>query len=454
MRALRGISLAAGLGLALAIVAPVAAQDAETLRKDLEQMRTQFQEMQARYQKAIDALAERLQRLETRPPTVATPAAAPPAVASQTTGPGQPPAGQPSAMDLLTPRQPFALAGQRGSGQLLFDIGVAGDFVASFTERDVDRAAAGTFARRENRFFPREIELSLFGQIDPYARAEVRIEAGEEQAKDELTVHLAEANLTLLTLPYGTRLKIGQMRNRFGLFNQVHDHDLPHPDRPNVYRVFFGEDGLVEKGGELTWVPDLPFYLEGLVGVFNGDNNTAFGRGKITQPLVTGRVRTFFELTDTSAIQLGASVASGLTADQFQSTIAGFDVKYKYRPEGSLHPLLTLAGEGLFSIRASLEDRTRHRFGWYAYAELQPLRRWAGGLRYDWTEYPLDPGHEWAAEPYVTFMPSEFLRFRLGYKHTERSRLLVTERGVSPRSFEEVLLQGSFVLGAHPAHPF
>lgn len=64
------------------------------------------------------------------------------------------------------------------------------------------------------------------------------------------------------------------------------------------------------------------------------------------------------------------SVASGVTADGFRS---GLDAKYKYRPDGWLHPLLTFAG--LLSIRntkvgdgidSPSEDRTRHRFGWYA----------------------------------------------------------------------------------------
>jgi hypothetical protein len=32
--------------------------------------------------------------------------------------------------------------------------------------------------------------------------------------------------------------------------------------------------------------------------------------------------------------------------------------------------------------------------GWYAYAEVQPWRRWLGGVRYDWTQYPVDPGNE------------------------------------------------------------
>ncbi|HSB42805.1 MAG TPA: hypothetical protein VLK28_13305, partial [Methylomirabilota bacterium] len=374
------------------------------------------------------------------------------------------------------PRQPFALYSTRGPGQLLFDMGIAGDFIANFTQRNVDKANAGTFAGLENRFFPREIELSLFGQVDPYARAEVRIEAGEEDP-GEIALHLAEAHLTLLTLPFNTQLKMGQMRNRFGLLNPIHEHDRPFIDTPNVLRWFLGHEGLVERGAELTWVAPLPFFLEGLVGVFNGDNEEAFGRGKLTEPLVTGRLRTFFELGDSSAVQLGVSAASGETPERRRSTLLGLDGKYKYTPESWPHPLLTLLGEMIYQERrvnvlgedtdgdgvpdTPDETRRRSRWGWYAGGEVRPFRTgWTKGLgagfRYDWTEYPVARGHEWAAGPFISFAPSEFLRFRLGYKHTRRTadRASFAENESSARKVDEILFQATFILGAHPAHPF
>src|SRR5437879_4583431 len=313
--------------LCLALTPAVAvAQDAATLRREIEQL-----------QKQLQSVTERLQRLEAQPPAPAAPA--PGAPAPTATAPSTAP---PSAIDLLRPRQPFALYQQRGSGQLLFDTGIAGDFVGNITSGNVERAGRGTFAGHENRFFPREVELSLFGQIDPYASAVVRIEAGEEAPGQETGVHLAEAYLTLLTLPYGTQARLGQMRNRFGWSNEVHEHDLPWVDRPNVMRNFLGPEGLQEKGAELTFVPDLPFYVEALAGIFNGDNTTAFGRGTLQHPLATGRIRTFFELGLEHAIQLGMSVASGDTPDRNRSTILGWEARYKYRPDGWLHPLITL----------------------------------------------------------------------------------------------------------------
>ncbi|PYN68999.1 MAG: hypothetical protein DMD90_03620 [Candidatus Rokuibacteriota bacterium] len=475
------------LVLVIALTAsPVAGQEADALRRELDQMRRGFETMKEQYQKSIDALNDRLKRLETTPaPTAVAPTVPPPAAqALQAAPPGSGLGSTMSPTDLLRPREPFSLYGRRGSGQLLFDMGIAGDFVGSFAPHNVQKSGAGTFGAETNRFFPREVELALFGQIDPFARAEVRIEASESSPGAETTVSLAEANLTLLTLPYGFQAKLGQMRNRFGLTNVIHEHDLSFVDRPNVLRNFFGDEGLVEKGVEVTWVPDfLPFYLEALVGAFNGDNAQAFGYGRITQPLMTGRLRTFFELGDTSAIQLGISGANGQTADRLSSTILGYDVKYKYRPDGWLHPLLTLSSEGLYSRRRVEEvvevetlvdtdgdgipdtpvtnlvgkKSTRDAFGWYLQGEVQPVRRWAFGARYDASQFPDRPGFEKAIEPYVSFFPSEFLRFRLAYKHTDRDRTQIEGfnlNGATARTVNEVFFQASFILGAHPAHPF
>src|SRR6266545_3477886 len=175
MRPWIGVSL---LALAVLAPAPAAAQDAEALRKELEQMRKQFDSMKDSYEKAINNLSERLQKIESAPaPPPAAVAPAPAAPAMSQAPPASPPPGLPSLIDLARPRQPFALYERRSAGQLLFDIGIAGDFIGNLTQNNVQQAQGGTFPGLENRFFPREVELSLFGQIDPYARAVVRLEA-------------------------------------------------------------------------------------------------------------------------------------------------------------------------------------------------------------------------------------------------------------------------------------
>src|SRR5262249_54466608 len=110
---------------------------------------------------------------------------------------------------------------------------------------------------------------------------------------------------------------------------------------------------------------------------------------------------------------------------------------------------------------ASEDTRTVHKVGWYLYGEAQPFRfgflsGLGLGFRYDWTQYPTSPGHQWAVEPYLSYGLSEFLRFRLGYKHTQGIPPgCCTLTGVgSARTKDELLFQATFILGAHPAHPF
>ena len=438
-----GICLVVVLLLACVPVTSVHAQPADALRRELEMLREQMAAATQAYERRLKELSDRLEQLEVgRVPDPPPAAATPPAAAL-------PPAAAPSDMDLARPRQPFALAAPGSS--LLFDIGVSGDFVADFTSGRRERQREGTLAGRENRLFPREVTLSSFGRVDPYASAVVRISAGEEADSRDLAVRLDEANVSLLTLPLGTTARFGLMRPRFGTLNVVHQDDLPQVDRPNVLTRFFGEEQLDgERGVEAFWTLPLSTYHELSVGVFDGDNETAFGRGSLRDPLVIGRWRTFFELEELGGLQLDLSAASGVTADDRRNTVVGFGAKYKWMGSGTGFPVLTLAGEALAGFRHVDDDATGHhvsRWGAYLYAQYNVDRRWAAGLRGDWTELPIARGREWALSPYVQFKPSEFLRFRLQYKHTEGT-------GLVERVADEIFLQGSFVLGAHPTERF
>src|SRR5262245_36300900 len=149
--------------LLCAVPAVAAAQDAAALKREIEQL-----------QKQLQSVTERLQRLEAQPAAPAQPPPAAPPAEPPTTAPpptAQQPTPQPgiSPLDIARPRQPFGLYQQRGAGQLLFDIGIAGDFVGELTGRNGEKDGGGSFPRLENRFFPREIERALFAQLDRYA---------------------------------------------------------------------------------------------------------------------------------------------------------------------------------------------------------------------------------------------------------------------------------------------
>jgi hypothetical protein len=419
---------------------PAQAQSADELRREIDGLREQLATITRSYEQRLKTLGERIEQLEANRPTPPPVSRTEPAMGTQL-----------SLAELVAPRQPFALASP--GRVLLFDLGVSGDFVADLTSAARERRRDGTFAGRENRLFPREVELGLFGRVDPYASAVVRIAAGEDASRD-LTVRLDEANVSLLTLPLGTTARLGLMRPRFGTLNILHPDDLPQVDRPNALVRFFGEDELDgERGVEAFWVLPLSTYHELAVGVFDGDNEVAFGRGSLRKPLVTGRWRSFYELGDAGGLQIDLSAASGTTTDDRGNTVVGIGAKYKWIAAGIGFPVFTLAGEALAGFRRIGDEtvnagtRDVQRWGAYVYAQYDVGRRWAGGLRADWTELPTAAGHEWALAPYVQFKPSEFLRFRLEYKHTEGT-------GTVQRSADEMLLQGSFILGAHPTERF
>ncbi len=131
----------------------------------------------------------------------------------------------------------------------MFDVGVVGDFIGDFSNKSTNPfQPLATFPGQAQRVFAREVEIGFWGAVDPYARAYVIIEAGEEfdptNRTSEFGVELAEAAATITALPWGFQDKFGLMRNRFGLLNQLHDHDLPQPDRPAVLVNFFGQEGF------------------------------------------------------------------------------------------------------------------------------------------------------------------------------------------------------------------
>lgn len=399
--------------------------EVDELRRELETTQQQLKELTGK----IQELQQRMQQMEaTR-------------VKEEPTAPSLP----------ETPSRPSMVQIPLGQRQLLLDFGVSGDFVADFSAGD---RKPGTFPGRENRMFPQEVELAVSGRVDPYARADFFFEFAETggftagnggfEVQREFEVGIDEAYLTLLQLPLGLQARLGQMRPKFGRLNVIHQHDLPQVDRPDVLVNFFGEEGEVEIGGEMSVLLPTPFFQELSVGVYNGDNDPSFGDGKLTNPLVTGYLRNFFELNDASALQVGLSGQTGPNQEQQRTYLAGLDLTYKWTPPDTPYTALTLQAEALYSHHGT-ETEAPNRYGAYFFGDYRFSRRWGVGTRVDWSEFPVESGREWAVGPYVNFWVSDFLRFRLQYKHTDRN---------FADNLDEIFLQTVFVLGHHPPHPF
>ena len=404
-RAALAVSVAAGP------LSAEAATELESLRDDVRRTQEEFRkalELQQQMQRRMEELQKKLEALEEAERARAAQAAVPAA-------PSQPPAPQLAAQPRLS------IAGK----PLLFDFGATADIVGSLSGRskDPDGNSTATFLGRQNRVFPRSVELAVGGAVDPYVRGDFIFSFAEEaELRDgrvarTLNGTVEEAYFTALTLPFGLQARGGRMRPHFGLLNTVHEHDLPQVDVPDVLRNFLGEDVLHENGAEVSWVAPLPFFLEFRAGAFSGDNDVSFGRGSIRNPLVIGRMKTFFELADDHAVQFGISGATGPNAESSplsRTVLAGAAFKYKWKPVGQPHRQFILAGEYVFGHRrdellmpasdggVSVIRVQRHfdRQGFYVFGDYQLARQWVVGTRFDWSQFPTRRGdREYAIAP-------------------------------------------------------
>jgi hypothetical protein len=114
-------------------------------------------------------------------------------------------------------------------------------------------------------------ELSLYAPVDPYFDLYAVIPFSEDGTEVE------EAYAVTRGLPFGFQFKVGKFRSSFGRLNAQHPHAWDFANQPLVYKVFFGDDGLKEKGVQLNWLAPTPFYLLFGVEVLQGENEKSFG---------------------------------------------------------------------------------------------------------------------------------------------------------------------------------
>jgi hypothetical protein len=342
---------------------------------------------------------------------------------------------------------PSVLGGQaRGNGMRLFqnfnpDINVVADFTGYTANHKRDG---------RNRFSMREVEFGFSAAVDPYARATFYLAKPEGEEME-----LEEGYLTLLSLPGGLQAKVGKMLSPFGKLN-VHTDALPQADRPNVYVNLFGEEGLNETGVALSKILPTPWFSSVDVQLANGENASLFGTNQFSRPMVVGRWKNFFELTNTQFLEIGLSGALGsriyqpdptITPDRLYrlSGVQGLDITYRWMPPRQNQMLIWQTEFLAAQMEHPVEGR-ESVLGGYSFLEYKFHPRWSAGVRADYSEVPLVAGaRELAFAPYINFQQSEFGKLSLEYKHTF---------GKNTPSYDQVWLRYLFFLGPHPAHTF
>ena len=403
------VSAMLGIGAPAFAQTPAAAaaqtQDLAALRAAIDQLKQQ-----------LDALQQKVAALEAAPPP--TPAAQPPAPTAQ------PPAPPPSA-------------GASSALSKIFnpDMAVIGNFIGAAGKNDVDPMPALKL---------NEAELSFQAIVDPYARADFFLAASPEGLEVE------EGFITFPTLPGGLLMKVGKMKAQFGKVNTMHSHTLPWVDAPlPMKNLLGGDEGLNDSGVSVSKLIMNPvMFLEATGEVYNGENDL-FKSYKRSDLGYVGRLRAYRDITESTNLDLGTSVAYGHNDDGPDSTtrVIGADVTFRYRPlRRAIYKRFIGRTELFWSDRETPSLDPTKAFGAYASGEYQFARRWFAGARYDWSERATDASlRDKGGSLLLTYWPSEFSQIRGQYRRT------VYADGPTANEF---LFQFLFSIGAHGAHVF
>lgn len=326
------------------------------------------------------------------------------------------------------------------------DIGVVGTIQTKLTEESSDGEGNDTIALKE-------IELNIAQYVDPYSRLDAVLSFND--ALEAQNTEIEEAYYTHWGLPFGFRGQIGKFRSKIGKQNLLHLDQLPTVDFPLVIQNFFGEEGLASSGARLqNYVPnpwDVP--IEVTAEILRGNNGASFS-GISRRPIFNTHIKTFFEPTDNTSLELGGTAMFG---DENINRLAEGDDRYSVHVFGGDATFLWYLPEGKqlkFQNEVYIQERNDKAsinddpWGFYSLLDFRLSKKFSGGVRFDYVE-PLginDAHYQTTGiSPYLTFWQSEFANFRLQYQHLEPA-------SPAAKSDDIVFLEANFLIGSHK-HP-
>ncbi|HEV7240240.1 MAG TPA: hypothetical protein VGQ36_13455 [Thermoanaerobaculia bacterium] len=334
-----------------------------------------------------------------------------------------------TAVEVTTSEVPAAPAAAKALNP---DISVVGTFISHAGDNFEERAPIALD----------EVEVAYEAFIDPYAKGRFFIAVTPEE------VDVEEGYAQFVTLPWGLTAKAGKSKATFGKANLWHTHTRPWIDQPMMLTRFLGEEGLADVGLSVSKSIDNPFgaFVEATGEVYSGDAEGTFGRASNNDLLYNTHLKFFRDLGENSNVEVGTSWARGtLPESEGHNRLAGVDVTYRWKPlSRAIYNSFVARVEALANERSDF-DRTL--YGYYASADYQVARRWFVGARVDRADrfFEDDRFRDHGISGTITFWPSEFSQLRGQYRRTKF--------GNGP-TFDEILFQLQFAIGAHGAHVF
>ena len=330
-------------------------------------------------------------------------------------------------------------------------ITVFGNFLGRYDSMPVFLDNDPAEPRIDNRFSLREVELDFRASIDPWADGVV-IAALAAEVPGEYDATIEEGYVALKQLPVldsapaGLKLKAGRYRTEFGRLNLIHLHDLPWPTRPRSYTNLFGEaqigDGI--SGQFFLPAPSESQSLEATLQWTNGGSLPIAADTSQSKMSGLGNLKWFADLGNGKDLQLGATGwTNGSNTNQY-----GVDATFKWKPFKAGESRSFLLGGEFYGVDADAAGIAPDPIGWYAWTQYQFNRNVYAGVRYDHAEELTNSNLKTdTIGAYLTYYTTEFLRFRVGYEHTESDL-------ASLDGLDTILFELNFVFGSHPVEPY
>ncbi|MEW5799331.1 MAG: hypothetical protein AB1728_10015 [Bacteroidota bacterium] len=319
------------------------------------------------------------------------------------------------------------------------DISAIGDFRSHYT----------TDRNRNIELYFNALEMQVTSVVDPYASANFIFSFGKDSLNGEYSAGLEIATLTSLSLPYSSQITLGKFKPHFTKVNILHPHAFSFVDFPAMVKNFFGDEGMFMEGISASVLVPNPwdYFQEFKLEAGRAESNASLDNGSSNMLLYSAHLDNFFELSDNSTLNVGLSALTGPNALNQRTSMAGFDLTYKWKPvQYNTYHSFTWQTEGLICQSDTSSGNAVQSYGAYSLVEYQIERRTFIGTRFDYSGLPgIEKSDERAISLLLRFQPTEFQILALEFQNINRN--------YAP-SFQQVVFRAIFGIGTHAAHAY
>ena len=314
--------------------------------------------------------------------------------------------------------------------------------------------ALAEFSKEKNSLEIREAELGFYAPIDHNFNGTLSVAAHQEDGSAMFEIH--EAFIDSHKIIPGFSARAGQFFLGIGRLNQIHRHDWSFISPPKFFSEYFGGEGVLDSGLEVSYLLPLPFYLDVTAGIMSG---WTFGHSHNmgSKPIIPThyfRLKTFIDGGDAFGLALGLNYLGRKSHEKESLHFWGFDAIAK----GDLFEKeYSLEFENWVRLKDPEANESELSTGFYVFPQYELMESFKTGLLFDYytvlshkdrNDNKIE-NYNISISPTLTYHSSEFAHFRLAYEYSKE-----VEAGQDDINKHTVNFQTVFILGAHPAHDF